>query len=45
MYLATTLMDERKTQKEIAETANITEVTIRNRSKELMEKLLITISL
>lgn len=45
MYLATTLMDERKTQKEIAETANITEVTIRNRSKELTEKLLITISL
>jgi transcription initiation factor TFIIB len=45
MYLASTIMNERKTQREIAEIANITEVTIRNRSKELMKKLLFTISL
>jgi transcription initiation factor TFIIB len=32
-------MDERRTQKEISETAGVTEVTIRNRYKELVEKL------
>ncbi|MHA1726959.1 MAG: hypothetical protein ACTSXH_19320, partial [Promethearchaeota archaeon] len=30
---------ERKTQKEIAKVANITEVTVRNRYKELVGKL------
>ena len=44
-YLATTLMDERKAHREIAEIAKITKVTIRNRSKELMKKLLVTASL
>jgi transcription initiation factor TFIIB len=44
-YLATVLTKERKTQREIAEIANVTEVTIRNRHKELLEKLLIEIEL
>jgi len=44
-YLATVLTNERKPQREIAEVANVTEVTIRNRYKELLEKLLIEIEL
>ncbi len=44
-YLATVLTNERKTQREIAEVANVTEVTIRNRYKELLEKLLIEVEL
>ena len=31
--------DEKKTQREVADVAGITEVTIRNRYKELIEKL------
>ena len=38
-YIATVLTNERKTQREIAEIANVTEVTIRNRYKELLTKL------
>jgi transcription initiation factor TFIIB len=37
------LTNERKTQREIAEIANVTEVTIRNRYKELLEKLMIEV--
>ena len=44
-YLATVLTNERKTQREIAEVANVTEVTIRNRYKELLEKLVIEVEL
>ncbi len=44
-YMATVLNNERKTQREIAEVANVTEVTIRNRHKELVEKLLVKIEL
>jgi transcription initiation factor TFIIB len=39
LYIATLLCGERRTQREIAETADVTEVTIRNRYKELAEKL------
>jgi transcription initiation factor TFIIB len=39
-YIASVLMGERKTQREIAEIAQVTEVTIRNRYKELVERLL-----
>lgn len=42
-YVATVLTNERKTQREIAEIANVTEVTIRNRYKELLERLLIEV--
>jgi transcription initiation factor TFIIB len=44
-YIAAVLTNERKTQREIAEVANVTEVTIRNRYKELLEKLLIEVKL
>ena len=44
-YIATVLTNERKTQREIAEIANVTEVTIRNRYKELLEKLYIEVPL
>ncbi|GAJ21954.1 unnamed protein product, partial [marine sediment metagenome] len=38
-YIAAILTGERKTQREIAEIAQVTEVTIRNRYKELVEHL------
>lgn len=44
-YIATVLTNERKTQREIAEIANVTEVTIRNRYKELLERLYIEVQL
>ena len=39
LYIAALLMNEKKTQREVADVANVTEVTIRNRYKELVEKL------
>jgi transcription initiation factor TFIIB len=39
LYVACVLEGERKTQKEIAEAANVTEVTVRNRYKGLKEAL------
>ena len=42
-YIAAVLTNERKTQREIAEIANVTEVTIRNRYKELLERLSIEV--
>ncbi|WP_010480153.1 transcription initiation factor IIB [Thermococcus zilligii] len=39
LYLASLLEGEKKTQREVAEVANVTEVTVRNRYKELVEKL------
>ena len=44
-YLASTVVGERRTQREIAEAMDITEVTIRNRYKELLEQLQIVVSL
>jgi len=44
-YIASVLTGERKTQREIAEIAQVTEVTIRNRYKELVERLLFVITL
>ncbi len=38
-YIASMLTDERRTQGEIARGAHITEVTIRNRYKELTQRL------
>jgi transcription initiation factor TFIIB len=38
-YIASVLTGDRKTQREIAEIAQVTEVTIRNRYKELVERL------
>ena len=39
LYIASVLCGERRTQREVAETAGVTEVTIRNRYKELAKKL------
>lgn len=39
LYVAALLNDEKKTQREVADVAGITEVTIRNRYKELIDKL------
>jgi len=39
LYVAALLNNEKKTQREVADVAGITEVTIRNRYKELLEKL------
>lgn len=44
-YLASVLTGERKTQKEISEIAGCTEVTIRNRYRELIKRLFFTIEL
>jgi transcription initiation factor TFIIB len=44
-YIASTVTGERRTQREVAEAVDITEVTIRNRYKEIMERLLIVISI
>lgn len=44
-YIASSLVNERRTQRRIAEQVNVTEVTIRNRYRELMEHLEIDIKL
>ena len=44
-YIASVLAGEKRTQREIAEVANVTEVTIRNRYKELLERLEIVVKL
>jgi len=44
-YIASTFLDERRTQGEIARGAGVTEVTIRNRYKELIQKLIIQVEL
>jgi transcription initiation factor TFIIB len=43
IYIASVLLGERRTQREVADVAGVTEVTIRNRYKELAEKLDINI--
>ena len=39
LYIAAVLEGEKRTQREIADAIGVTEVTIRNRFKELVEKL------
>jgi len=39
LYIASVLCDERRTQREVAEIAGVTEVTIRNRYKEITKAL------
>ena len=39
LYIASVLCGERRTQREVADVAGVTEVTIRNRYKELAEKM------
>jgi transcription initiation factor TFIIB len=45
IYIASITCNERRTQREVADIAGVTEVTIRNRYKELTEKLNIQIQL
>ncbi|MFQ5819372.1 MAG: hypothetical protein ACE5I5_05250 [Candidatus Heimdallarchaeota archaeon] len=45
IYIAGIITDERRTQREIAAMAQVTEVTVRNRYKELIRKLRITIGM
>jgi transcription initiation factor TFIIB len=45
LYIAAVLCGERRTQKQISDIASVTEVTIRNRYKELAEKLHIDFTL
>jgi transcription initiation factor TFIIB len=44
-YIASNIVNDRRTQREVAEVANVTEVTIRNRYKELVESFQYTINL
>ncbi len=44
-YVASVLIGEKRTQREIAEIAKVTEVTIRNRYKELTERLTFVVTL
>ncbi|HDI12979.1 MAG TPA: transcription initiation factor IIB, partial [Hadesarchaea archaeon] len=39
IYIASVLCGERRTQRDVADVARVTEVTVRNRYKELCEKL------
>jgi transcription initiation factor TFIIB len=39
LYIACQLNDKKVTQKDIANAADVTQITIRNRKKELMKKL------
>ncbi len=39
IYVASIMLDERRTQREIASVARVTEVTVRNRYKEIVKKL------
>jgi len=45
VYVACSLTNNKKTQRQIADVANVTEVTIRNRSKELIRSLNVEINL
>lgn len=43
LYIASVLLDDKKTQKEIAEKCDITEVTVRNRYRDLVDNITIVI--
>ncbi len=45
LYIASVLLGERKTQRDVADIAGVTEVTIRNRYKELTEQLDVGVNL
>lgn len=43
VYIASIILDEKKTQKQVAQAANVTEVTIRNRYRDILDKVSITV--
>lgn len=45
IYIASVLLGEKRTQREVSEVANVTEVTIRNRYKEMAERIELTVQL
>ena len=42
LYVASLIHGEKRTQREVADVAGVTEVTIRNRYKELIQRLNLT---
>ncbi len=45
LYIASVLLNERKTQKEVSEAVDVSEVTIRNRYRDLIDNLLIEVEI
>ncbi|MEM4272444.1 MAG: hypothetical protein QXH30_02545, partial [Candidatus Bilamarchaeaceae archaeon] len=45
LYIASAIVGEKRTQKEVADVAGVTEVTIRNRYRELKKELGLKINL
>jgi len=45
LYVAAIILDHKRTQKEVAEGANITEVTVRNRYRDIIENFVINVYL
>ncbi len=45
LYIASVVLDHKRTQKEIAEGSNITEVTVRNRYRDIVDNIYIVIDL
>lgn len=45
LYIASVMSNERRTQRDVAEVTRVTEVTVRNRYKELVEKLKLDVPL
>ncbi len=43
LYIASVLLDERKTQREVSEAVDVSEVTIRNRYRDLIDNLMIEV--
>jgi len=43
VYISSIIMNEKKTQREVAQAANVTEVTIRNRYRDIIDKITITV--
>lgn len=43
VYISSIIMNEKKTQREVAQAANVTEVTIRNRYRDIIDKVTITV--
>jgi len=43
VYIASIVANEKKTQREVAEASNVTEVTIRNRYREIVDKIFIEV--
>ena len=44
LYISSIMLGERKSQKDVAEVAGVTEVTVRNRYKEISENLTLAIA-